>query len=78
MLEWKAEEVEMWYKKEMTNLHFIPDVNYYLWHKNAMKSTGFDKAINNDEEIEYPQFVYDMIAESKPHYEHMFQHRIKI
>ncbi|CAG8597170.1 15670_t:CDS:2 [Dentiscutata heterogama] len=74
MLEWKAEKVEMWYKKEMPNLHHLTD----LWHENAMKSTGFDKAINNDEEIEYPQLVYDLIAESKPHYEYLFQHRIKI
>ncbi|CAG8747962.1 10466_t:CDS:1, partial [Dentiscutata heterogama] len=45
---------------------------------NAMQSTGFDKAINNEEEIEYPQHVYDLIAKSKPHYEYLFQQRIKI
>ncbi|CAG8638271.1 9364_t:CDS:2, partial [Dentiscutata heterogama] len=48
MLEWKAENVETWYKKEMPS-------SYHLTDLNAMKSTGFDKAINNDEEIEYPQ-----------------------
>ncbi|CAG8617772.1 15661_t:CDS:2 [Racocetra fulgida] len=47
--------------------------------RNPEKSvnTGFDKSINN-EEIEYPQHVYDLIAKSKPHYEYLFQHRIKI
>ncbi|CAG8769267.1 6769_t:CDS:1, partial [Dentiscutata heterogama] len=45
---------------------------------NVMQSTGFDKSINTDEEIEYPQYVYDLIAKSKPHYEYLFQHRIKI
>ncbi|CAG8785280.1 4473_t:CDS:1, partial [Cetraspora pellucida] len=45
---------------------------------NAMQSTGFGKAVNNDDEIEYPQYVYDIITENKPHYEYLFQHRIKI
>ncbi|CAG8783787.1 9877_t:CDS:2, partial [Racocetra fulgida] len=45
---------------------------------NAMQSTGFDKTISNDEEIEYPQYVYDIIAENQPHYQYLFQHRIKI
>ncbi|CAG8533098.1 19522_t:CDS:2 [Dentiscutata erythropus] len=76
MLEWKAERVEIWDKK-MSGLYHVPDLNY-LWHKNAMQSTGFDKAANNNEEIEYPQYVYDIINENKPHYEYLFQHRIKI
>ncbi|CAG8823653.1 25143_t:CDS:1, partial [Racocetra persica] len=34
---------------------------------NPNKSIGFDKSINN-EEIEYSQHVYNLIAKSKPHY----------
>ncbi|KAF0520761.1 branched-chain-amino-acid aminotransferase-like protein 1 [Gigaspora margarita] len=72
MLEWKEERLKIWDLKLSG-----PDIDY-LWHKYVMQSTGFDKSINNDEEIEYPQHVYDLIAKSKPHYEYLFQHRIKI
>ncbi|RIB28640.1 hypothetical protein C2G38_2058738 [Gigaspora rosea] len=72
MLEWKEERLKIWDIKLAD-----PDIDY-LWHKNVMQSTGFDKSINNDKEIEYPQHVYDLIAKSKPHYEYLFQHRIKI
>ncbi|KAF0454379.1 branched-chain-amino-acid aminotransferase-like protein 1 [Gigaspora margarita] len=78
MLEWKAEKVEIWDNKKISSLNHLPDFNYNLWHKNAMQSTRFEKLINNDEEIEYPQIVYELIAKSKPHYEYLFQHRIKI
>ncbi|RIB07033.1 hypothetical protein C2G38_2252882 [Gigaspora rosea] len=72
MLEWKEERSNIW------DLNLSgPNIDY-LWHKNVMQSIGFDKSINNDEEIEYPQYVYDLIAKSKPHYEYLFQHRIKI
>ncbi|CAG8815658.1 21191_t:CDS:2, partial [Dentiscutata erythropus] len=55
MLEWKKERLKIW------NLKLSgPNIDY-LWHKNAMQSTGFDKAINNEEEIEYSQHVYDLI-----------------
>lgn len=43
-----------------------------------MESTRFDQTISNDEETEYPQYVYDIITENKPHYQYLFQHRIKI
>ncbi|CAG8609920.1 35604_t:CDS:2 [Racocetra persica] len=76
MLEWKSERVEIWDTK-MSGLYHVQDLNY-LWHKNAMQSTGFDKTISNDEEIEYPLYVYDIITENKPHYQYLFQHRIKI
>ncbi|CAG8676377.1 22545_t:CDS:2, partial [Dentiscutata erythropus] len=72
ILKWKVGKLKMWDLKLPG-----PDIDY-LWHKNAMQSTAFDKAINNDEEIEYPQHVYDLIAKSKPHYEYLLQHRIKI
>ncbi|RIB28637.1 hypothetical protein C2G38_2058714 [Gigaspora rosea] len=72
MLEWKEERLKIWDIKLSD-----PDIDY-LWHKNVIQSTGFDKSINNDEEIEYPQHVDDLISKSKPHYEYLFQHRIKI
>ncbi|CAG8442811.1 442_t:CDS:2 [Cetraspora pellucida] len=76
MLEWKSERVGIWDSK-MSGLYYVQDLNY-LWHKNAMQSIGFDKTINNEEEIEYPQYVYDIIDENKPHYEYLFQYRIKL
>ncbi|CAG8763841.1 24523_t:CDS:2, partial [Gigaspora rosea] len=72
MLEWKEERLKIWDLKLSG-----PDIDY-LWHKNVIQSTGFDKSINCEEEIEYPQHVYDLIAKSKPHYDYLFQHRIKI
>ncbi|KAF0476758.1 branched-chain-amino-acid aminotransferase-like protein 1 [Gigaspora margarita] len=72
MLEWKEERVKIW------DLKLSGSDLDYLWHKNAMQSTGFDKETNNYEEMECPQHVYDLIAKNKPHYEYMFQHRIKI
>ncbi|CAG8541177.1 10601_t:CDS:2 [Dentiscutata erythropus] len=72
MLEWKEERLKIWDLKLSG-----PDIDY-LWHKNVMQSTGFDKSINGEKEIEYPQHVYDLIAKSKPHYDYLFQHRIKI
>lgn len=76
MLEWKAKRVDTWDTK-LSGLYHVPDLDD-LWYKNAMQSTGFDKVVNNDEKIEYPQYVYDIITENKPHYEYLFQHRIKI
>ncbi|CAG8648556.1 12774_t:CDS:2, partial [Dentiscutata erythropus] len=69
MLEWKEKRLKIWDLKLSG-----PDIDYL----NVMQSIGFDKSINNDEKIEYPQHVYDLIAKSKPHYEYLFQHRIKI
>ncbi|RIB17261.1 hypothetical protein C2G38_2088711, partial [Gigaspora rosea] len=72
MLEWKEERLKIWDLKLSG-----PDIDY-LWHKNVMQSTRFNKSINGEEEIEYPQHVYDLIAKSKPHYDYLFQYRIKI
>ncbi|RIB31011.1 hypothetical protein C2G38_2595 [Gigaspora rosea] len=73
MLNWKEVRV----KPRLSTLYNVQGLDD-LWFKNAMQSTGFDKAKNNSEEIEYPQSVYDLIAKTKPHYEYLFQHRIKI
>ncbi|RIB22577.1 hypothetical protein C2G38_2173655 [Gigaspora rosea] len=73
MLNWKSVKVE----PNLSILFNVPGIDD-LWYKNAMQSTGFDKTINNDEEIEYPQSVNDLIDEHKPYYEYLFQHRIKI
>ncbi|CAG8811356.1 31676_t:CDS:2, partial [Racocetra persica] len=64
ILKWKEERSNIWDLKLLG-----PNIDY-LWHKNIMQSTGFDKSISNDEEIEYPQYVYDLIAKSKPYYEY--------
>ncbi|CAG8455848.1 hypothetical protein C2G38_2033442 [Gigaspora rosea] len=73
MLNWKSVKVEPTLATQLS----VPGLDD-LWYKNAMQSTGFDKTITNDEEIEYPQSVNDLIDEHKPHYEYLFQHRIKI
>ncbi|CAG8499497.1 5522_t:CDS:2 [Racocetra fulgida] len=44
---------------------------------NAENSTGFNKFTNKyDHETEYPQIVYDAIAENKPYYDYLYQFRI--
>ncbi|CAG8804908.1 239_t:CDS:2, partial [Gigaspora rosea] len=66
MLNWKSVKVE----PNLSILFNVPGIDDLC--------TGFDKTINNDEEIEYPQSVNDLIDEHKPYYEYLFQHRIKI
>ncbi|CAG8748269.1 11658_t:CDS:2, partial [Racocetra fulgida] len=40
---------------------------------NAENSTGFNNFTNKyDQEIEYPQIVYDAIAENKPYYDYLY------
>ncbi|CAG8676530.1 hypothetical protein C2G38_979631 [Gigaspora rosea] len=73
MLNWKSVKVE----PTLATLFNVPGLDD-VWFTNAMQSTGFDKTINNDEEIEYPQSVNDLIDEHKPYYEYLFQYRIKI
>jgi hypothetical protein len=44
-----------------------------------MEHTGFNETNKEEkEEIEYPQYVYDIIAENKPHYEYLLQYKINI
>ncbi|CAI2185620.1 19022_t:CDS:2 [Funneliformis geosporum] len=77
MLEWKAEKVEHWDVK-IPNVYHVPDL-YNIWHKNSAKSTGFNKFVNKEEEeIEYPQYVYDIIDDNKPHYEYLHQYKINV
>ncbi|CAG8468189.1 517_t:CDS:2 [Acaulospora morrowiae] len=77
MLEWKAERVEAW----DANISSIPDVPglYDIWHGNSSQSTGFNKSVKKEQrEVDYPQYVYDIIDENKVHYEYLLQHKIKI
>ncbi|RIA90455.1 hypothetical protein C1645_737859 [Glomus cerebriforme] len=78
MLEWKAEEELRFWDVNLPNIHYLPDL-YKIWHKNAIKHTGFNETNKEEkEEIEYPQYVYDLIAENKPHYEYLLQYKINI
>ncbi|CAG8758708.1 45509_t:CDS:2 [Gigaspora margarita] len=44
---------------------------------NAENSTGFNEFTKKYEpEIEYPQIVYDAIAENKPYYDYLYQFKI--
>jgi hypothetical protein len=54
-------------------------VYYYKIKRNATQSTGFNLiSKKEDEEIEYPQYVYDIIADNKPHYEYLLQYKINV
>ncbi|EXX69757.1 hypothetical protein RirG_093440 [Rhizophagus irregularis DAOM 197198w] len=75
MLAWKAEKIKRWDLK-LTDMHHEPDL-YNIWHRNASQSTGFN-SVSHEKEIEYPQYVYDIIAENVPHYEYLRQHKINV
>ncbi|GBC05946.1 hypothetical protein RclHR1_06520002 [Rhizophagus clarus] len=75
MLEWKAEKIKRW-DVEIPDLYHVPEL-YNIWHKNASESTGFN-LVSRNKEIEYPRYVYDIIAENVPHYEYLLQHKINV
>ncbi|RIA87223.1 hypothetical protein C1645_828104 [Glomus cerebriforme] len=75
MLAWKAEKVKCWDVKIPDMCH-VPDL-YSIWHGNAAKSTGFN-LINKEKDIEYPQYIYDIIADNTPHYEYLLQYKINV
>ena len=57
--------------------YMLTAVLYY--QRNATKSTGFNQiSKKEEEEIEYPPYVYDIIADNKPHYEYMLRYKINI
>lgn len=45
--------------------------------RHASESTGFN-IVSNGKEIEYPRYVYDIIAENVPHYEYLRKHKIHV
>ncbi|CAB4493200.1 uncharacterized protein OCT59_007716 [Rhizophagus irregularis] len=78
MLAWKAEKIKRWDVK-MADMYHVPDL-YNIWHRNASQSTGFNSVshVSHEKEIEYPRYVYDIIAENVPHYEYLRQHKINV
>ncbi|GES91145.1 branched-chain-amino-acid aminotransferase-like protein 2 [Rhizophagus clarus] len=78
MLRWKAEKIVECWNVKIPDLYDVPDY-YNIWYRSASESTGFN-LINGHkkEEIEYPQNVYDIIAENVPYYEYLRQHKINV
>ncbi|CAG8707703.1 13263_t:CDS:2, partial [Racocetra persica] len=71
MIHWEATTVNEWSGSQNTS------IATKLMAHNAENSTGFNKFTNKyDPETEYPQIVYDAIAENKPYYDYLYQFKI--
>ncbi|CAG8837621.1 45073_t:CDS:2, partial [Gigaspora margarita] len=74
------EEMIKWEAKSINEFRFKGTKNTLseLMVHNAENSTGFNKFTNKYEypEIEYPQIVYDAIAENKPYYDYLYKFKI--
>ncbi|KAF0525392.1 branched-chain-amino-acid aminotransferase-like protein 1 [Gigaspora margarita] len=69
MIHWEAKNINEWNGNNFT----ITKLMVY----NAENSTGFNEFTKKYEpEIEYPQIVYDAIAENKPYYDYLYQFKI--